>query len=108
MVERSLTLLTINDGAEPIHAFTVEPPLRGDEIASLKGNRPFESRTAVSMFFDKETGALGGWPYDHIVSETEQHTVLAVPDSIFGFIREQTPEQIARKLARTLHARYER
>ena len=106
MPERQLQLATLEDMIEPLHIFTVEPPLSAGEIDSLKNRPPYEPITAIAMFFNAETGALGGWPFDHVVSETMDSTVFALPDGIFDYVREQTPEQIARKLALTLHAQF--
>lgn len=45
---------------------------------------------------------MAGWPYENIVSEQAEATVFAVPDSLLDHTRENTPEVIARTLARRL------
>lgn len=84
--------------------FTVTPGLSRNEMDRMRSRPPY---TPASLYPTKQqfacaTGEMAGWPYENIVSEQAEATVFAVPDSLLDHTRENTPEVIARTLARRL------
>lgn len=102
MPERTLRLEEY-EGPEPFYQLIIEPGMSRQQIEALRNQPPYVLKVH-RFIFERQMEIRSGWPFDHIVTETGEQTIFGFVDSIFDYIRQSTPEEVARKLARTLHA----
>jgi hypothetical protein len=88
---------------ELFYQLIVEPGLSREQIKALRDKPPY-TPIAHRNIFEREMAIRSGWPFDDIVTETPERTVFGFPDALLDYTRQSTPEELARKLARTVGA----